>query len=97
MVIMPVSAFFGFAGGISFYLGVVITLLIQVFALWILYHGLVESLKCNAGTSRIVCYVLLALIVLFTLIGISGTRRASRMLDNYSRDAREILKDLDTN
>ena len=93
MVIMPVSAFFGFAGGISFYLGVVITLVIQVYALWIMYHGLVESLKCNAGTSRIVCYVLLALIVLFTLIGMTGTRRASRMLNNSI----EIMRDFDTN
>ena len=74
-------------------LGVVITLVIQVYALWIMYHGLVESLKCNAGTSRIVCYVLLALIVLFTLIGMTGTRRASRMLNNSI----EIMRDFDTN
>lgn len=97
MVILPISAFFVFVGSISFYLGVIVTLLIQVYALWLLFHALVESLKCNAGTSKIVCYVLLAIIVLFTLVGMSGTRRFSRMIDQSTKDAREILKDLDDN
>ena len=97
MVVMPVSAIFGFTGGISFYLGVIITLVIQAYALWLLYNGLVESLKCNAGTSRIVTYVLLALVVIITLASISGSRRAARMFDDYTKDAREILKDMENN
>ena len=97
LVILPVSAFFQFTGGINFYLGIIVTLIIMMYSLWILFHGLVESLKCDAGTSKIVCYVLLALIVLFTLIGMSGSRRVSRMINESTKDAREMLKDLEKN
>jgi hypothetical protein len=91
MVIMPISAFFGFAAGINLYLGLVISILIYAYFIWILYNGLVEALKANAATTKIVCYVLVALLVLFSLLGLSAKNRATRFLNNYSN---ELLKDL---
>jgi len=94
MVVMPISAFFSFFGGINFYLGMVISLIVFIYSLWILYHGIVESLKGQADTARIVCYVLAAVIALLLLLGLNTRSRFERTLNRYNKDAREILKDL---
>ena len=69
MVVMPISAFFGFAGHFNLYLGIIIGLAINIFALWLLYNGLVEALKTNPETTKIVIYILIALTVLIMLFG----------------------------
>ncbi|MFN8209574.1 MAG: Yip1 family protein [Bacteroidales bacterium] len=94
MVVMPISALLSFTSGLNLYLGAVVSIAVSAYSLWLLYHGLVESLKGNAGTARIVCYVFIAIMVLFLLIGIGARSRAQRMLNEYNKDAREILKDL---
>lgn len=71
MVVMPIAAFFSFAGAINLYLGEIITIAINTFALWLLYNGLVEALKSKPETTKIVIYVLIAIFILFMLLGIS--------------------------
>jgi hypothetical protein len=93
MVVMPISALLSFGTGINLYLGLVISLAVSAYSLWLLYNGLVESLKCNAGTAKIVCYVIVAIMVLFLLLGLSARSRATRFLNEYNKDAREMLKD----
>ncbi|MEI6048590.1 MAG: Yip1 family protein [Bacteroidota bacterium] len=95
MVVMPVSAFFGFATGINLYLGLIIGLVVNIFALWLLYNGLVESLKTSVETTKIVMYVLIALIVVMTLVGLGTTRRAAQYFDKS--DMKELMKDLKKN
>jgi hypothetical protein len=91
LVIMPVSAILGFTYGINFYFGMVVGVIVKVYMLWLLYHALVETLKGNAETAKIVSYVLIGLIVLFFLLGLRTTNRFSSM----NRDATELLKELD--
>jgi hypothetical protein len=94
MVLMPIRSFFGFAGHFNIYLGVIIALIIGIFSLWLLYNGLVEALKSNPETAKIVSYVLVALIVLFTLIGFGTARRARRFMNEFnSKDMKEMMKD----
>lgn len=95
MVIMPISALFGFAGGVNMYLGVFISLAINVFALWLLYNGLVESLKTKQETTKTVIYVLIAIFVLFMLIGLGTRRKAAKFFENS--DLKEMMKDLPKN
>jgi hypothetical protein len=60
----------------------------------LLYNGLVEALKSNPETAKIVSYVLVALIVLFTLIGFGTARRARRFMNEFnSKDMKEMMKD----
>jgi hypothetical protein len=94
MVVMPISAFLSFFSGINIYLGLVVSLIVFIYSLWLLYHGLVESLKGKPETARIVCYVLIALIALFLLLGISAKNRLERTMNEYNKDAKELLKDL---
>jgi hypothetical protein len=94
MAVWPIRSFFGFAGHFNIYLGVIVALIIGIYSLWLIYNGLVEALKSNPETSKIVCYVLVALIVLFTLIGFGTARRARRFMNEFnSRDMKEMMKD----
>jgi hypothetical protein len=97
MVVMPIMAFFAFAMGLNFYLGMLVNLLINIYLLWLMYNGLVEALKCKADTAKIVCYVFAGIFVLVTLLGMTGANRATRLLNQYNKDAREVLKDLPKN
>jgi hypothetical protein len=94
MVVMPVAGLLSFATPINAYLGLVVSLLVAAYSLWLLYNGLVEALKCDAGTAKIVCYVIIAIMALFLLLGLSARSRASRLLNEYNKGTTEILKDL---
>lgn len=94
MVIMPISAFFGFAGHFNPYLGVIVSLAVNLFALWLLYNGLIEALKSNSETTKIVSYVLVAIFVVFMLIGFGARKRANQFMNDFNnKDVKEMLKD----
>ena len=94
MVLMPISALLGFTSGINLYLGLIVGLSVQLYSLWLLYNALIETLKGKPETVKIVSYVLIGLLVLVLLGGMSARNRASRMFNDYNKDARELLKDL---
>jgi hypothetical protein len=94
MVMMPISAFFSFAGHFNIYFGLIVSLAIGAYSLWLLYNGLVETLKANPETTKIVTYVLVALFVVVSLAGIGVQKRANRFLDEFnSKDLNELLED----
>jgi Yip1 domain. len=98
MVVMPIRSFFGFTGHFNIYLGVIIGLVIGIYSLWLFYNGLVEALKSNPETTKIVSYVLVAIIVIFTLIGFGTARRAHQFMNEFNnKDAKEMMKDLPKN
>lgn len=98
MVIMPISAFLGFAGHLNLYLGLIVSLGLNIFALWLLYNGLVESLKANPETTRIVTYILIALFVVIMLAGLGARRRANQFMKDFNdKDVKEMLKDMPKN
>jgi hypothetical protein len=95
MVMWPISSFLGFAGHFNLYLGVIVSLTVDIFAIWLLYNALVGSLKANPETSKIVSYVLIAILVLAILLGISAKRRFMNEFGN--KDLKEMMKDLPRN
>ena len=98
MVVMPISSLFGFASGINLYLGVIIGLAINIFALWLLYNALIEALKSNPGTTKIVSYILVALFVLFMLIGLGAKRAANNFMKDFDNsDVKELLEEMEKN
>lgn len=93
MVLMPVNAFLSVITGLNIYLGLIISLIVNLFGIWLLYNALVETLKAKQDTSKIIMYVLIALVVLFSLIGLGGRSRADRILNDFSsNDLKEIIK-----
>src|SRR5674476_8680 len=91
LVIMPINAFLGFAGHFNLYFGVIVSLAVGLYAMWMLYNGLVEALKTNPETTKIVSYVLIAIIVVFTLVGIGAKKRAARFMDEFNNN-KEMMK-----
>ena len=98
MVLMPINSFFAFAGHFNIYLGVIVSIALSVFALWLLYNGLVEALKSNPETTKIVTYVLIAIFVVFILIGLGARRRARQFMNEFNnKDVKEMMKDMPKN
>jgi hypothetical protein len=93
MVIMPINALLAFTAAISSWLGLIISLAVSLYALYIMYHGLVESLKAKPETARIVMYILAVLLVLFMLLGMSTRNKMNKYLDNP--ELKEMLQDLE--
>jgi hypothetical protein len=90
MVILPISALLGFITGFSFAAGTIVSLVVYIFGLYLLYHGLVEALKANAGTTRIVMYVLVALMAVVMLLGIGARKKIGKM----DTDLKELMEDV---
>lgn len=94
MVIMPISALLGFFTGLNITLGSIVSLVVSLYGLYLLYHGLVQALKADAGTSKIVMYILAAVLVLFMIIGIGVKKKASRFMEDYNnKDLKELIED----
>jgi hypothetical protein len=86
MVVFPIGALLGFTSGISLWLGAIVGLCVNLFALYLLYYGLTETLKANPGTTRIVMYVLAAIVVIAMFTGL----RAQKKLNNYLEDMSKV-------
>jgi len=92
MIIMPISALLAFVTGLNFTAGVIIGIAVNIFALYLMYHGLVEALKANAGSAKVVIYILIALIVLIMLFTFTAKRKIQKQFDNT--DFKELLEDV---
>lgn len=95
MVLMPINALLGFTMGINSVFGAIVTLGVNLYGLYLLYHGLTGSLKANAATSKIVMYVLAGLLVLFTIAGMSTRNKMNKYMDMSQEELKEMLKDTD--
>ncbi len=93
LVILPISAALDFTGGINFYFGVVVSLAINLFAFWLLYNGLIETLKTKPETTKIVVYVFIGIFVITMLLGVQKMREANRFLNQFKNiDFKELPK-----
>ena len=86
MVMMPISALLGFLTGISITLGSIVGLAVSLYGLYLLYHGLTQTLKADTGTSKIVVLILAALLILFTILGIGAKKKASKFLEDFNKE-----------
>ena len=77
MVIMPISALLTIFSGLSSLLGSLISLGLNLYALFMLFQALIGVLKGNVQTAKIIVYILGGLLILFSIIGMA-TRRAVR-------------------
>jgi hypothetical protein len=93
MVVMPITALLAFTGHFSLYLGMIIGLAVNIFALWLLYNALVEALKAKPETTKIVMYILIAIIVIFSLVGLGAKKRANQFMNELnSSEFKEMMK-----
>ncbi|MFZ2339195.1 MAG: Yip1 family protein [Bacteroidales bacterium] len=94
MVILPISALLGFTSGISLWLGAIVGLFVNLFALFLLFYGLTETLKANHGTTRIVMYILAVILVFAMISGIRAQKKLNNYLDDMSKIERiDLVRD----
>ena len=91
MVVMPISALLGFLSGLNITLGSVVSLGVNLFALYLWYHALVECLKANVSSSKIALLVLAGLLVIFFLVGLGARKKVSKM-DSEMKELLEEFK-----
>jgi len=89
MVIMPISAAFGFLSGT---IGTIVSLAINFYALYMLYHALIGSLKAKEASAKILGLVLAGIVLLFMLIGMKAKKKANRFLDGYGTDMEKAVE-----
>jgi len=80
MVLYPINAFLAFFYGINYNLGGVVALAVSLFGLYLLYHAVIQALKGKESSVKIVAIVLL----IISLLGFFGGRRASKSVRDYS-------------
>jgi len=97
MVIMPIGALLGFVSGLNPTAGSIVSLLVNLFALYLIYHALVEALKAKPASSKVLTIILAALLVLFFIIGLGAKKAANKFLDDFkNEDFKELIEDLET-
>jgi hypothetical protein len=94
MVVFPVSAILGFTMGINSVFGSIVALCVNLYALYLLYHGLTLSLKAKPATARIIMYVLAAILVIGMFSGLGAKKRVDRLMKDYdNKDLKELMED----
>ena len=104
MVLMPVASILGIFSGINLTLGGIIRLLINLYGIYMLYFALTGSLKGKEQGAKVLAIVLVALLILFRVIGMFTKKATTRFLDDigvdeefmeeYQKDMKKGLKDL---
>lgn len=87
MVLSPVGAFLGFLTGLSFYLGLLVSLAISLYGIWMMFNALTTALQANQGTAKIVS-IIIAIIPILIIIGALTCFKTSTMIaDKYINES----------
>ena len=99
MVLMPIQAVFGFLM-FSGFLSTLVSLLINLYALWMLYLALSGVLKGKPETSKTIAIILAVLLLLFSLMGLAlhktvrkMTENSDKIIEQYSDVAEKIARE----
>ena len=106
MVLLPVNAFLGFFDGISYALGAIVSLAVNLYGLYLLYLAVTLTLKGNARPAKAISYILGAIVVLFMIIGLVSRNavkkhtglnqeKAQEMIEKYQQQAEEAAKKME--
>ncbi len=95
MVLMPVSAFFGFFSGINHVLGALVSLIINLYGILMIYYALSRTLKGKESTSRILTGILAVLAVVFMITALNTRRMAKRYMKDFESRNEQMVPPLD--
>ncbi|MBN1387321.1 MAG: hypothetical protein JW965_02680 [Bacteroidales bacterium] len=90
MVLMPITALFGFIGG---GVGSLIGFIINLYGLLMLYHALTQSLKGKEGTSRIIAIILAVILAIFLITSFFAKKTAKRFLKDYGEEWEQTIEE----
>jgi hypothetical protein len=95
MVFLPISSFLSVIGGLSYWLSTLVSLAINLYALYVLYYALFVALSGKEQTAKVLGYVLGGFLIFIMLIG-AITNRAVKKFSGFSKNRiEESLKGLE--
>ncbi len=86
MVLSPINALLGFTGGISIYLGAIISLAVSLYGIWLLYNALISALGAGEKAAKVVSIILAILPVISLISMLTCYKAASTVSDKYMSD-----------
>ena len=98
MVLGPVQTLFSFLSGINIYLGMIVSLIIALYSLWLMYNALISGLQAKEGAAKVLCVIIAALIALMMIGSITCMQKASELGDQlYKQESDKIMKEIPDN
>ncbi len=103
MVLSPISALLGFTSQINIWLGLIVSILITLYGIFMVYHALVQSLGAKQGAAKVVAGILClipAFMILSTFMCYQGAKKVESELGKElmkgmnSKEAQEFQKKL---
>lgn len=95
MVFMPISAFLNVISAVSLSLSMIVSLVVNLYALYVLYHGLVFALKGNEKPAKTIGLVLGGILLLFTLVGSCANKVADKRIEKWNRAMEQWQDEID--
>lgn len=95
MVLSPVSSLLGFAGGIHYSLGAIVTLLVSLYGLYMLYQALVKSLGAADGKAKVVSIILAVIPALMLLSALVCTKAVTSSADKWIKQSEKMQKEFE--
>ena len=89
MVLYPINAFLAFFYAVNFTMGGMVGLVVSLYGIYLLYDAVILALKGKESNAKIVLIVL----VILSLLGFFGGRRASNSIRDFSEMYEEELVD----
>ncbi len=104
MVIMPISAFLGFTAAIGGTFAALITLVVNLYAIYMLFFGVTQSLKAELKPAKAIHFILAGILVLIFIIGLAtrtavkkysgfSSKKAEKLMKDYQKAAEEVSKE----
>ncbi|PKL40045.1 MAG: hypothetical protein CVV44_07460 [Spirochaetae bacterium HGW-Spirochaetae-1] len=95
MVMYPISAVLGFAGGIHLYLGSIVSLLVSLYGLFLLYNALIGVLGGKEGTAKIISIILAVIPVLMLISALMCASAVKQSSDIWMKQSEDVMKQMD--
>ncbi len=90
MVLMPITALFGFIGG---GVGSLIGFVINLYGLLMLYHALTGSLKGKVDTSKIITIILAVILAILLIVGFFTRKKVNRFMDDFGSEFEQTMEE----
>ena len=94
MVILPLNTFLGFFDGISYVMGAVITLGVNLYGVYMLYIALTVILKAESKPARTISYILAGLMVLFLVSVLFARNAVMKYNERIDRERGEMVREI---
>ena len=102
MVILPINAFLGFFGGISYALDAIIGFAVNLYAVYMLYIAVTRTLEGKVQPAKAISYILGGLLVISLIVSLftghkfnkASSSFSNKTIENYKKSAEKMADEM---